>query len=148
MFLLFFPTIVHLSSFFCFFNPNEKLEHWKGPIRLLVSSLQSRCVWWSSSRPGAWFSQWTGSYSGWVNEVLDRIVPLTFEFHLNLTVHLMSTRFSSRTYVNWRYTDHQNLTVRLMSTGFSNRTKANWRYTDHQNHWTKIHSNIDKQSSS
>lgn len=35
-----------------------------------VSPFQSRSVqWWSSSRLGAWLSQWTGSCSGWVNEV-------------------------------------------------------------------------------
>lgn len=29
---------------------------------------QSKCVWWCTSLPGAQVSQWTGSFSGWVNE--------------------------------------------------------------------------------
>lgn len=32
-------------------------------------NVQLNCVWWCSSLPGAQVSQWTGSCSGWVNEV-------------------------------------------------------------------------------
>lgn len=32
-------------------------------------NVQSECVWWCYSLPGAQVSQWTGSCSGWVNEV-------------------------------------------------------------------------------
>lgn len=31
-------------------------------------NVQSKCVWWCTSLPGAQVSQWTGSCGGWVNE--------------------------------------------------------------------------------
>lgn len=45
-------------------------ENWIGRTgRFYKGNVQSKCVWWCSSLPGAHVSQWTGSCSGWVNEV-------------------------------------------------------------------------------
>lgn len=73
---------VCINTIRCFFQlwfvsawilPPIQKEWWKlnraNRACVLWGNVQSKCVWWCSSLPGAQVSQWTGSCSGWVNEV-------------------------------------------------------------------------------
>lgn len=43
-------------------------ENWTGTGSVFRGNVQSKCVWWCTSLPGAQVSQRTGSCGGWVNE--------------------------------------------------------------------------------
>lgn len=70
-------TIRCFSAMICLLNfASNPKEWWKlntnrfcNTFFFFRGNVQSKCVWGCSSLPGAQVSQWTGSCSGWVNEV-------------------------------------------------------------------------------